>query len=77
MLDHGDFASAVQTLDAIIACEKPPVPVAQTLLAFKGQLLSSLGKKAEGRQALRAALEMAPQGESAPAIRAALEQVND
>jgi hypothetical protein len=74
LVDRSDFAGALAAIDGIIADEKPPTEPLQTLTAFKGQLLCSMGRVEEGRRVLRDALAIAPTSSAAGAIRAAVER---
>ena len=77
LIDRADFAGAVAAIDRIIADQKPPTAHLQTLAGFKGQILSSMGKKDEARRVLRDALAVAPDSASAGPIRAAIEQLGE
>ena len=75
LIDRADFAGAVAAIDRIIADEMPPASHVQTLSAFKGQVLGSMGRTEESRRVLRDALAIAPNGAGAEKIRAAIEQL--
>ena len=76
LIDRADFAGAVAAIDRIIAGEKPPAAHRQTLSAFKGQVLGSMGRTDESRRVLSDALSLAPDGAGAEKIRAAIEQLD-
>jgi hypothetical protein len=77
LIDRADFAGAIAAIDQIVAGEDPPVAQSQTLLAFKGQLLYSTGRKDEGRRLLEQALAMAPAGPNAQQVAAARRQMDE
>jgi tetratricopeptide (TPR) repeat protein len=77
LVDRADFPGAIAAIDAILASEKPPVAHAQTLTAFKGQILYSMGKKKEARRMLEQALSLASDTPAVEPIRAAMERIQD
>ena len=77
LIDRADFAGAIAAIDQVLAAEAPPVAQAQTLLAFKGQLLYYAGKKDDARRLLDQAAAMAPGTEGARRIAAAKEQFGE
>lgn len=77
LVDRADFAGAIAAIEQIVTAENPSVAQRQTLVAFKGQLLYSMGKKDEARWLLDQAIAMAPDDPAARRIAAAKQQMEE
>lgn len=77
LVDRADFTGAVAAIDQLLAAEAPPAAQAQTLLAFKGQLLFSANRTDEARRTLDQALALAPTSDAAARVTAARRQMDE
>ena len=77
LIDRADFAGAVTAIETIISQEKPPTHQLQMLMAFKGQVLFSMGRKDDARRVLHDSLALSPDSTAAARVRAAVRQLDD
>jgi hypothetical protein len=77
LIDRADLRGALRAVDEIVADVRPPPHHRQTLTAFKGQILHTMGCEAEARRVLSEALAIDPVGASAERVRAAIERLGE
>ena len=77
LADRGDYAGAMKAIDEVMAAETPPAAQAQLLVAFKAELLLSLGRRDESRRVFEQAITLSTDAGSTEKVRRAMQRLDD